>query len=47
MQVHQQAAEQGFYMPLGQFLAPSAWRAELQDVPTGPAMFLWNIRRGR
>ncbi len=46
-QVHRRAAEQGFYMPLGQFLAPSAWRAELQDVPTGPAMFLWNIRRGR
>jgi len=46
-QVHRQAAEQGFYMPLGQFVAASGWRAELQDVPTGPAMFLWNIRRGR
>lgn len=45
-QVHRAAAEAGFYMPLGQFVAPSAWRAELNDVPTGPAMFLWNIRRG-
>lgn len=44
--VHRAAAEAGFYMPLGQFVAPSAWRAELSDVPTGPAMFLWNIRRG-
>ena len=40
------AAEAGFYMPLGQFVAPSAWRANLADVPLGPAMFLWNIRRG-
>jgi peptide/nickel transport system substrate-binding protein len=45
-EVHRRAAEQGFYMPLGQFVAASAWRAELSDVPTGPAMFLWNIRRG-
>ncbi|MEO3471850.1 ABC transporter substrate-binding protein [Roseomonas sp. CAU 1739] len=45
-QVHRAAAEAGFYMPLGQFVAPSAWRAELADVPVGPAMFLWNIRRG-
>ena len=45
-QVHRAAAEAGFYMPLGQFVTPSAWRAELADVPVGPAMFLWNIRRG-
>jgi peptide/nickel transport system substrate-binding protein len=32
-------------MPLGQFVAASAWRAELTDVPAGPAMFLWNIGR--
>jgi peptide/nickel transport system substrate-binding protein len=45
-EVHRRAAEAGFYMPLGQFVAASAWRAELSDVPVGPAMFLWNIRRG-
>jgi peptide/nickel transport system substrate-binding protein len=44
--IHARAAEAGFYMPLGQFVAASAWRAELTDVPTGPAMFLWNIGRG-
>ncbi|WP_424136049.1 ABC transporter substrate-binding protein [Roseomonas chloroacetimidivorans] len=45
--IHARAAEQAFYMPLGQFVAASAWRSELADVPMGPAMFLWNIRRGR
>lgn len=45
-EVHRRAAEDGFYMPLGQFVAASAWRADLADVPVGPAMFLWNIRRG-
>jgi peptide/nickel transport system substrate-binding protein len=45
--IHRRVAEQAFYMPLGQFVAASAWRAELSDVPTGPAMFLWNIKRGR
>ncbi len=45
--VHRRAAEEGFYMPLGQFVTPSAWRSDLTEVPTGPAMFLWNIRRGR
>jgi len=33
--------------PLGQFVAPSAWRSDLTDVPTGPAMFLWGIGRSR
>lgn len=45
-EIHARAAEAGFYMPLGQFVAASAWRAELTGVPTGPAMFLWNIARG-
>ncbi len=45
-EIHRRVAEGGFYMPLGQFVAASAWRAELADVPTGPAMFLWGIRRG-
>ncbi len=45
-EIHRRVAEGGFYMPLGQFVAASAWRSELADVPMGPAMFLWNIRRG-
>mgnify|MGYP000903265629 FL=1 len=44
-EIHRRVAEAGFYVPLGQFVAASAWRAELADVPTGPAMFLWGIRR--
>ncbi|UFN50209.1 ABC transporter substrate-binding protein [Roseomonas sp. OT10] len=44
-EAHRRAAEGGFYMPLGQFLAASAWRADLADVPMGPAMFLFGIRR--
>ncbi|QCK88045.1 ABC transporter substrate-binding protein [Phreatobacter aquaticus] len=43
--IHKRAAEAGFYMPLGQFVGPSAWRAELANVPVGPAMFLWGLRR--
>ena len=43
--IHARAAEAGFYMPLGQFTAASAWRAELQGVLPGPAMFLWNLSR--
>ncbi|WP_419899511.1 ABC transporter substrate-binding protein [Roseomonas sp. USHLN139] len=43
--IHARAAEAGFYMPLGQFVTPSAWRADLTGVLTGPAMFLWNIGR--
>jgi peptide/nickel transport system substrate-binding protein len=44
-EIHQLAAADGFYMPLGQFLAASAWRANLSGVLEGPAMFLWNIER--
>src|SRR5262249_61700900 len=45
--IHRRVAEAGFYMPLGQFVAASAWRSDLTDVPTGPAMFLWGIGRGQ
>jgi peptide/nickel transport system substrate-binding protein len=45
--IHRRTAEAGFYMPLGQFVAASAWRADLTEVPTGPAMFLWGIVRSR
>lgn len=44
-EIHRRAAEGGFYMPLGQFTAASAWRANLTGVLQGPAMFLWNIGR--
>ena len=43
--IHAGAAGLGFYMPLGQFVAASAWRAELRGVLPGPAMFLWNLSR--
>ena len=45
--IHRRVAEAGFYMPVGQFVAASAWRSDLTDVPTGPAMFLWGIGRSR
>ncbi|MEI6161254.1 MAG: ABC transporter substrate-binding protein, partial [Roseococcus sp.] len=45
VEIHRRAAEGGFYMPLGQFTAASAWRANLTGVLDGPAMFLWNMRR--
>ncbi|WP_431282666.1 ABC transporter substrate-binding protein [Humitalea sp. 24SJ18S-53] len=44
-EIHRRAAEGGFYMPLGQFTAASAWRANLTGVLDGPAMFLWNMSR--
>ena len=33
------------YIPLGQFFAPTAYRAELEDLVDGFAIF-WNVRRG-
>lgn len=44
-EIHRRAAEGGFYMPLGQFTAASAWRSNLTGVLPGPAMFLWNLER--
>ncbi len=44
-EIHRRAAEAGFYMPLGQFVAASAWRSNLMGVLEGPAMFLWNMER--
>ncbi|MDO9502961.1 ABC transporter substrate-binding protein [Falsiroseomonas sp.] len=44
-EIHRLAAEDGFYMPLGQFTAASAWRSDLNGVLRGPAMFLWNLER--
>ncbi|MGH6708954.1 MAG: ABC transporter substrate-binding protein [Bradyrhizobium sp.] len=43
-EIQQQAYEQVIYVPLGQYLAPSAWRKSLSGVLDGPATpIFWNI----
>jgi peptide/nickel transport system substrate-binding protein len=43
-QIQQEAYDQVIYLPLGQFLAPSAWRKSLSGVLDGPATpIFWNI----
>ncbi|WP_422679918.1 ABC transporter substrate-binding protein [Chelatococcus albus] len=37
------AYEQAIYIPLGQYIVPSAWRTELTGVLDGPAPYFWNI----
>jgi peptide/nickel transport system substrate-binding protein len=42
--IQQEAYDQVIYIPLGQFLAPSAWRKSLTGVLDGPATpVFWNI----
>jgi peptide/nickel transport system substrate-binding protein len=42
--IQQEAYEQVIYVPLGQYLAPSAWRKSLTGVIDGPATpVFWNI----
>lgn len=42
--IQKQAFEQVIYVPLGQYLAPSAWRTSLTGVLDGPATpVFWNI----
>jgi peptide/nickel transport system substrate-binding protein len=42
--IQQEAYDQVIYVPLGQFLAPSAWRKSLSGVLDGPATpIFWNI----
>jgi peptide/nickel transport system substrate-binding protein len=42
--IQKQAFEQVIYIPLGQYLAPSAWRKSLSGVLDGPATpVFWNI----
>ncbi|MBR1125610.1 ABC transporter substrate-binding protein [Bradyrhizobium lablabi] len=43
-EIQKQAFEQVIYVPLGQYLAPSAWRKSLSGVLDGPATpIFWNI----
>ena len=43
-EIQQEAYDQVIYLPLGQFLAPSAWRKSLSGVLDGPATpIFWNI----
>jgi peptide/nickel transport system substrate-binding protein len=42
--IQQEAYDQVIYIPLGQYLAPSAWRKSLSGVLPGPATpIFWNI----
>jgi len=42
--IQKEAYEQVIYVPLGQFLIPSAWRKSLNGVLDGPATpIFWNI----
>jgi len=43
-EIQQEAYDQVIYIPLGQYLAPSAWRKSLSGVLNGPATpIFWNI----
>ena len=43
-EIQKEAYDQVIYVPLGQYLAPSAWRKSLTGVLDGPATPLfWNI----
>ena len=43
-EIQKEAYEQVIYVPLGQYLAPSAWRKSLTGVLDGPATpIFWNI----
>jgi peptide/nickel transport system substrate-binding protein len=45
-QIQQEAYEQVIYVPLGQYLAPSAWRKSLSGILDGPATpIFWNIEK--
>jgi peptide/nickel transport system substrate-binding protein len=44
VEIQEEAYDQVIYLPLGQFLAPSAWRKSLSGVLDGPATpIFWNI----
>ena len=43
LQAH--AYEQAIYIPLGQYVTPSAWSATLTGVLDGPAPYFWNIEK--
>jgi peptide/nickel transport system substrate-binding protein len=39
------ALDVGNYIPLGQYLLPSAWSKKLDGVPYGPVPVFWNIEK--
>jgi peptide/nickel transport system substrate-binding protein len=42
--IQKEAYDQVIYIPLGQYLAPSAWRKSLSGVLDGPSTpIFWNI----
>ncbi len=40
-EIQKEAYDQVIYIPLGQFLTPSAWRKSLTGVLEGPATPVW------
>jgi peptide/nickel transport system substrate-binding protein len=45
-EIQKEAYEQVIYVPLGQYLAPSAWRKSLSGILDGPATpIFWNIEK--
>ena len=45
-EIQKEAYDQVIYVPLGQYLAPSAWRKSLTGVLDGPATpVFWNIEK--
>ena len=46
-EIQKEAYDQVIYVPLGQFLAPSAWRKSLTGMLDGPATpVFWNVDKG-
>jgi peptide/nickel transport system substrate-binding protein len=43
--VQERAYEQAIYIPLGQYVTPSAWSNNLSGVLDGPAPYFWNIEK--
>jgi peptide/nickel transport system substrate-binding protein len=40
-EIQKEAYDQVIYIPLGQYLAPSAWRKSLTGILDGPATPIW------
>lgn len=44
-EIQKLAYEQVMYVPLGQYITPTAYRTELEGVLDGPAPYFWNISK--
>lgn len=44
-QLQELAFEEVMYIPLGEYIVPSAWSTSLEGVLEGPAPFFWNISK--